>query len=60
MDDQRLVYQRWLYEGVARLEPMPTRPGWCWLVLRQGDKETRIKAVGPKTVKQLVRAAQRT
>lgn len=56
-EQQRLIYQRWLYDGTARLEPMPTRPGWSWLVLRQGDRETRIRAIGPRQAATLRRAA---
>lgn len=55
-DQQRLLYQRWLYEGTARLEPMPTRPGWYWLLVRHGAQETRVRALGPRKAKQLQRA----
>lgn len=52
-DQQVLTYQRWLYEGTARLEPMAARPGWCWLLVRQGTQETRVRALGPRNVKRL-------
>ena len=55
-DQQALTYRQWLSEGVARLEPMPSRPGWQWLVLRQENRDTRVRALGPKNVTRLTRA----
>lgn len=52
-DQQILRYRQWLDEGVAHLEPMPTRPGWQWFVLRQGTMDTRVRALGPKDAKRL-------
>lgn len=52
-DQQALIYRQWLDEGTARLAPVSARPGWWVLLLRQGERETPVRYLGPKNAKRL-------
>jgi hypothetical protein len=52
-DQQVLIYRTWLSEGAALLVPMPSCPGWCWLVLWQKGREIQVRELSPHDVTRL-------
>lgn len=54
-DQQALIYRQWVYEGKARLVPMPERKGWYWLEVHQGQRGwVMTRALGPQNAKQVM------